>query len=77
MISPWRLLARAFLIICSPIFLFASQQAAAQDDELPFTVNALVKLQGGLFVPLASSGFSPHENRAQLANGSAPCDPIL
>ncbi|MET0284347.1 MAG: DUF1302 family protein [Polyangiales bacterium] len=50
-------------------------------DESSFTVNAMMKLQGGLFAPLASSGFKPHENRAFIESGASfqgpPCDPIV
>jgi hypothetical protein len=69
----------AFAVL-SLLVAFVAGRAQALDDELPsFTVNAMVRLQGGLFVPLASNGFSPYEDRAAVTNGAIvqPCDPIL
>jgi hypothetical protein len=76
---------RALSTLASSIALLSllalPQRALSQDgseDVPPFTVNAMIKLQGGLFLPLASSGFSPHENRARLTSIDAlPCDPVL
>lgn len=59
--------------------------SASESDEPPdessLTLNAMMKLQGGLFTPLASSGFKPHDNRAFIESGATfqgpPCDPIV
>jgi hypothetical protein len=67
------------------LFALVTAPCVAQDDEAgmdesSFTVNAAMKLQGGLFLPLLSSGFSPHDNRAvsRTANfDNGPCDPVV
>jgi hypothetical protein len=56
-----------------------AQDDGASADEPSFSVNALFKLQGGLFVPLASNGFAPHENRALYRDNGffgGECDPV-
>jgi hypothetical protein len=75
-----RALSRFTLVLALACPTFAAAQEEGDAPESSFTVNALMKLQGGLFVPLLSSGFSPHENRAvnRTANFDGdPCDPIL
>lgn len=76
-------------------FLLLASVAAAQDDEdfgdsdasmdgafeePTFTVDGMFKLQLGAFVPLLSSGFSPHHNKAYREdsdhNRFGPCDPV-
>lgn len=51
------------------------------EEESSFTVNAMMKMQGGLFVPLASDGFQPQERSATSRTNPLfagdPCDPII
>src|SRR5262245_57552463 len=73
-------------LLCSFVLSVYAASASAQDDEgysedeSSFTVNAMMKLQGGLFVPLASDKFSPQENtgdaRANPLFAPVPCDPV-
>ncbi len=73
-------------LLCSFVLWVNAPTASAQDDEgyaedeSSFTVNAMMKLQGGLFVPLASDKFSPQENsgdaRSNPAFAPVPCDPV-
>src|SRR5688572_367146 len=67
-------------------WLLAGASAAAQDDEEAeeepsITLNAMIKAQGGLFVPLASDGFEAHENEAYSRSNplfvDGKCDPIV
>lgn len=51
------------------------------EEESSFTVNAMMKLQGGLFVPLASDGFQAHRNEAYRLDQfgykyDQPCDAV-
>lgn len=50
-------------------------------EEPRFTVNGLLKLQAGAFVPLISDGFKPHDNVAYVedtdGNRVDTCDPVL
>src|SRR3954470_5679950 len=71
---------------CALGFALLTQPVAAQDDddseseESSFTINAMMKMQGGLFVPLASDGFQPQHNSANLLVGnlvSGSCDPVI
>jgi hypothetical protein len=57
------------------------EESDAPEDESSFTVNAMMKMQGGLFVPLASDGFKAHENEAYRKDQfgfdrTAPCDQV-
>jgi hypothetical protein len=49
--------------------------------ESSFTVNAMMKMQGGMFVPLASNGFKPYDNVALASTNPSfpgvPCDPVV
>jgi hypothetical protein len=52
-----------------------------ESDELEptFSVNGMLRIQAGVFAPLASSGFKPHHNRAyEFSDGRPlrPCDPV-
>lgn len=57
------------------------EESAESEEESSFTVNAMMKMQGGLFVPLASDGFSAHQNRALASTNpnfpGTPCDPVV
>ena len=69
-----RMLCCAWLLGSS----FGHRGASAQEGEPAFSVNGMLKMQGGVFVPLASDQFSAHEN-VGLTQGSAvrdarPCD---
>jgi hypothetical protein len=74
-------------LLCSFVTPLYAPEVFAQDDEesedeSSFTVNAMMKLQGGLFVPLASDKFSPHKNTAYDSSNVSfenkpPCDPVL
>jgi hypothetical protein len=73
-------------LLCSFALLLCAPSALAQDDEgyaedeSSFTVNAMMKLQAGLFAPLISDKFQPHENLGNKATNPAydfdPCDPV-
>lgn len=72
-------------LLCTLALTLSISSASAQDDEgsseeeTTFTVNAMMKLQGGLFVPLTSNLFKPYENTAERRDGigiSPPCDPV-
>ncbi len=58
----------------------ATAAAQYEEEESSVTLNALIKTQAGLFVPLASNGFSPHENvavsRTNPLFDDGPCDPV-
>jgi hypothetical protein len=54
-----------------------------ESEEPAFQVNGMMKMQGGVFAPLLSDKFSPHENEAYkpypgiaLLNKNQPCDPV-
>jgi hypothetical protein len=73
-------------LLCILAFNVPTSRSFAQDDEggseeeTTFTVNAMMKLQGGLFVPLTSNLFSPYKNEAVRRDGTPfmpECDPIL
>jgi hypothetical protein len=52
----------------------------SEEAESSFTVNAMAKMQGGLFVPLASDGFSAQQNRASTIVADidmGACDPVV
>jgi hypothetical protein len=72
-------------LLCLLALTFVTQRSLAQDDEgsseeeSSFTVNAMMKLQGGLFVPLTSNVFKAYDNEAELRQGTPfkpACDPI-
>src|ERR1044071_2718520 len=79
-------IARLGLLCSFALSAYLPTTATAQsdeeyaEDESSFTVNAMMRLQGGLFVPLASDKFSPHENvgdaRTNPMFASVPCDPV-
>jgi hypothetical protein len=57
------------------------EESESSEDESSFTVNAMMKMQGGLFVPLVSDGFKAHENEAYRKDQfgydrTAPCDQV-
>lgn len=58
----------------------SSARVAAQEDfsyeEPSFTVNGMIRLQGGVFAPLLSSKFKPHETRGNTRQSGQglPCD---
>lgn len=60
---------------------YEDESGSESEEESSFTVNAMMKMQGGLFVPLASDGFSAHPNRAEASTNpqfpGSPCDPVL
>lgn len=73
-------------MLCALSLCLSVRPVAAQEDEdseseeSSFTVNAMMKMQGGLFVPLASDGFQEQKNSARNVVGnldSGSCDPIL
>jgi hypothetical protein len=73
-------------LLCSFALLVYAPFAQAQEDEeyaeeeSSFTVNAMIKMQAGLFAPLLSDKFSPHENigdaRSSPQFAPVPCDPV-
>ncbi len=79
--APW---SRAGLLALAALWAtsWSAETAVAQDEEeeSSITLNALIKTQAGLFVPLASDGFSPHENvavrRTDPQFDEGPCDPV-
>jgi hypothetical protein len=75
--------ALAALLLC----FVPAQAAAAQDweqEEPSVSVNGHLKLQTGVFVPLISDAFQPHENEAYVYSGAGSslrrtdqtCDPV-
>jgi hypothetical protein len=91
-LSPVRASARIGLwALVTTGLVFSSAQSFAQDEEESYDsgepaleVNGMMKMQGGVFVPLASEKFKPLENRAYrpypglaLPNLNNPCDPVL
>lgn len=57
------------------------EESDAPPDESSFTVNAMMKMQGGLFVPLFSDKFQAHENEAYKKDQfgydkNQPCDQV-
>lgn len=59
------------------ILAFSAASAQAQEDdygaeEPSFSVNGMLRMQAGVFAPLLSSKFSPHENVG--VNNGLPCD---
>jgi len=78
---PWGQSGRLVLAVLWAIVGSAGTALAqSEDEESSITLNALIKTQGGLFVPLASDGFSPHENEAVSRTNplfdDGPCDPV-
>jgi hypothetical protein len=56
-------------------------ESESSQEESSFTVNAMMKMQGGLFVPLPSDGFKAHENEGFKKDQfgydrSQPCDQV-
>lgn len=69
--------------ICRAALLLSTSMAAAQDadfeGEPSFTVGGMLRVQTGVFAPLASSGFSPHQDEAYEffeATRLRACDPV-
>lgn len=81
--TPWTI---SWALLCTLLTLSSASFASAQDEddeeeESSFTVNAMMKLQGGLFVPLLSDGFEPHENKGYRKDQfgydyTRPCDQV-
>ncbi len=59
----------------------AEESESEPEEESSFTVNAMIKMQGGMFVPLASDGFKSHDNialsRTNPSFAGTPCDPVI
>jgi hypothetical protein len=82
----WRLAVFSVLLSASPPAQaqpsddYEDDDSRSESEESSFTVNALAKMQGGLFAPLASDGFSPQENRAETFSDGfvgGDCDPVV
>jgi hypothetical protein len=86
--SNHRALAR-WLFVCTLCIAGAAPSGVgkAQDDapdasddlEPRFSVNGMLRIQAGVFAPLANQGFKPHHNRAyEFSDGAAlrACDPV-
>ncbi|HOX46014.1 MAG TPA: hypothetical protein PK668_20595 [Myxococcota bacterium] len=77
-------------VVCALLSAALALPARAQDEgggedlsEDPvFSVNGLVQLQSGMFVPLLSDLFQAHENTGEIRNidgqpTGEPCDPVM
>lgn len=69
-------LALALMASLQLLVSAAPVHAQSDDDheEPSFSVNGMLRMQGGVFAPLASSKFRPHENIAAVPTTGAPCD---
>jgi hypothetical protein len=66
--------------LAQPSADYEDDDTGSDSEESSFSVNAMAKMQGGLFVPLASDGFSPQENSAETIVGDlsqGTCDPVV
>lgn len=45
-----------------------------QAEEPAFSLNGMLRMQGGVFVPQLSDRFKPHENVASVPGSGTPCD---